>query len=116
MKSVILKLLASCMVCITVLACGPSIHYLGDSHQPTLEVDVFYDPDDIGVPYTTIGRMTHDKFINYDANAIKQAMLKTAREKGADGILFLDAYTEWDSVLNEDRLSVQAKLIKYSRG
>jgi len=90
-------------------SCSPRMHYLGDSYAPTQNVDVFYDELDIKKEYRVIGQLSADNQNNPTINLdkIRDDMIKTAGEKGADGILFLfhDAY-------NENK-TVQSKLIRY---
>ena len=71
-------------------SCTPTIYFLGDTHQRTARIDLFYDEKDVKEEYQTIGMMTHDKFINYDVEIIKKSMIEKAKEKGGDGIIFTD--------------------------
>ena len=96
-----------------LVACGPTIHYLGDAYPTTTIVDVFYDEKDVKKEYTTIGQLTHDKILNYSSETIKQEMIAKAKEKGADGIIFSDFVTVRENEIDGDRLSVKARLIRY---
>ncbi|MDF9796821.1 hypothetical protein OKW21_002084 [Catalinimonas alkaloidigena] len=71
-------------------ACAPSIYYLGDTYPPTTDLEIFYDEKDVGRAYVTIGKMTHDKFLDYSVEVIKQEMIKAAKMRGADAIVFSD--------------------------
>ena len=109
---VFLLFLALCSI-----SCGPTVYYLGDSYTPTTEVAIFYDEKDVERAYTTMGRMTHDQFINYSPEIIREEMVKEARLRGADAIIFtaLNMNREYDLAdkEREDRVQVEAKLIRY---
>jgi len=109
--------LLSCLLLLLNTACGPTVYYLGDSYSPTAEVAIFYDEKDVERAYTTMGRMTHDQFINYSPEIIREEMVKEARLRGADAIIFtaLNMNREYDLAdrEREDRVQVEAKLIRY---
>ncbi len=90
-------------------ACSPRMHYLGDVFAPTLDVDVFYDEMDIKRDFRVMGQLSSDNQNNPTINLdkIKEEMIKTAGQKGADGIVFLfhESY--------DNNNTVQSKLIKY---
>jgi len=94
---------------ITICSCTPRMHYLGDIYAPTQEVDVYYDELDIKRDYRVMGQLSSDNQNNPTINLdkLRNEMIKTAREKGADGILFLfhEAF--------DDNRTVQSKLLKY---
>ncbi|NNE28471.1 MAG: hypothetical protein HKN16_02470 [Saprospiraceae bacterium] len=94
-------------------SCSPTIHFLGDTYPATTDIDVFYDAKDVEKQYKTIGKMTHDKFLDYEVEAIKESMIKKAKEKGGDGIIFTqNTSTRVDDEMG-DRLSITADVIKY---
>ena len=97
-----------------LISCGPTIHYLGDNYESSSNIDVYYSEQDVSRRFKTIGRLTHDKFISYNADLIKEAMVAEAKNKGADGIIFLDIYVEQGIDLVDDRLSIIATAIKYT--
>jgi len=116
-----LYLKTRCLLILMVLffsACGPTIHYLGDNYQSTDELDIYYDEKDVEKDYKTTGKMTHGNFFDYEVDTIKEKMIKKAKSVGADGIIFMDvqnvidAHAE-DDILDNDRLSITAKVIKY---
>jgi len=85
------------------------MHYLGDVSAPTQNVDVYYDEMDIKRDYRVMGQLSSDNENNptIDLERLRNEMIKTAGEKGADGILFLfhDSFA--------DNKVVQSKLLKY---
>ncbi len=70
-----------------VAACGSDddIDYLGDSYTPTSHVDVYFSEDDVTEGYLVMGYATAD---GEDTEALKEKLIKKARESGADGIIF----------------------------
>jgi uncharacterized protein YbjQ (UPF0145 family) len=100
-------------ICLLLVSCsGPAIHYLGDSYQPTASVEIYYDAKEVQKEYKVIGRMTNDKFMEYDPEIIKEEMLKKAKSVGADAIIFYDlSAAETEKV--GDIVTVKAQLIKY---
>ena len=101
-------------------ACVPSIQYLGDSYQATDHIDIYYDEKDVQKEYKTIGKMTHGNMLDYEVDTIKNEMIETAKKKGGDAIIFVDMKNireqeHWDSVLDEDRISITAHVIRYTK-
>ncbi|WPP51386.1 hypothetical protein [Catalinimonas niigatensis] len=102
------------LIFLFMFACAPSIYYLGDTYPPTTDLEIFYDEKDIGRAYVTIGKLTHDKILDYSAEEIKQEMIITAKKRGADAIVFSDFVTTRENDQDGDRLTVTAKLIRYN--
>jgi len=99
-------------------SCGPMVQYLGDSYPSTTNLDVYYDEKDVEKEYKTIGKMTHGNMFDYEVDTIKEKMIQKAKAKGADGIVFMDVENvrnigDDDDFLDDDRLSITAKVIKY---
>ncbi len=84
------------------------VHYLGESYPATLEVDVFYDADDIRRDFKAMGTMTSDPTSLNNFDYIKDSMINKAKEKGADAIVF-----EEIDITNDCDKSVKATLIRY---
>ena len=90
---------------------------MGESYFPTVEVDVYYDEKDIEYDYSVMGiaRNEGDMFENDDLNAIRDALIKKAREVGANAVLILSINENRPSV-DEDydpNKIVEAKFLKY---
>lgn len=101
------------LFCLVILSCsGPIIHYLGESFPPSTSVEVYYDVKEVKSEYKVIGRMTNDKFVEYDPALIKKEMLAKAKSVGADAVIFYDLSTE-DIKGAGDGITVKAQLIKY---
>ena len=97
------------------MACSPKITYLGDYYGTTVNVDIYYDEKDIDKEYRTIGiaRNEGDEFEKDNLEAIREEMIKKAREVGADAILIESIggnvdRDDWDS-----KKVVEAKFLKY---
>jgi hypothetical protein len=111
-RKIILKFCISMLMSVILASCGPTIHYLGDSHSPTSQIDLYYDAREVKKEYKIIGRMTNDKFVDYHPDAVKKEMIKKARQVGSDGIIFSDLSVE-HSRSQGDKLTIKAELIKY---
>jgi len=70
-----------------------SVNYLGESYPPTRHADLYFSEADVKKEYKVIGRMEAtadaDESI-YSGEKFTEAILKKAREKGADGVVILD--------------------------
>ncbi len=98
---------------LTINSCGPAIQFLGDSYPKTSIVDVYYNENDIEKKYKTIGKMTHSRHVNYSPDRIKEKMIETVKERGGDGIIFIDSKMIRSNENEGDRLSITANVIKY---
>ncbi len=106
-----MKYLSAIFALTLFISCSPRLHYLGDVHPATTEIDTYYSPDDIEVDYRVIGQLTgsnEDVFFG-DLDRIKNAMIEEAKARGANGILFLfaDSYG--------DNHNVKADLLLYRK-
>ena len=70
---------ATILFCHVLLSCTghpfkplPVIHYLGDSYPSSASVDVYYDVKEVKKEYKVMGRMTNDKYMEYDVDLIKE--------------------------------------------
>ena len=93
------------------LGCA-TINYVGESYPPTQEVDLYFSEEDIEREYTVVGRIlataNSDEAV-YSSEKFTQAILKKAREKGADGVVIL-----WlSSGLVDDKRRIEALAIRY---
>jgi len=100
---------------ILFFSCSPTIHYLGESYPETIQLDVYYDEADVEQEYTTIGKMTHDNYLDFEVNNIKNSMIRKAKEKGGDGIIFLELTKTGEEDIFDDRILMTAKIIKYKK-
>lgn len=67
-----------------------TIDYVGETYQPTTQVDLFFSEDEVGRDYKVIGQVnaTGDQFVT--AAGLHQKMMARAREIGADAVIVLE--------------------------
>ena len=94
-------------------SCGPSIYYLGDEYSPSRNVRVYYEEGQIDRSYTVIGRMTNDQRKNYKPDRIRKQMIRKAKRHGADALVFTKLSVDRLERKEEDRVVVEAKLLKF---
>ncbi len=72
---------------VTLLAFGcATVNYVGESFDPTTNVDVYYSEDEIKNEYTIIGHaIGSTSFVSNDKIVAK--LIEEAKSKGADAIL-----------------------------
>ena len=81
------------LVPVAALACFISgcatVDYVGESYQPTSQVDVFFAEHDVPREYKVIGQVlaSGDQFVS--AGALNTKLMARAREKGADAVIIL---------------------------
>ena len=96
---------------VLISSCTTNIRYIGQSHSPTSEVDVFVSPESIKRPFDYIGK----GYLGYFKNPVKiqEKSEKIARKKGADAVLILDylvpnSGTQINSVYKTDSVANSA--------
>ncbi len=85
------RLIGPLAVLVVLIGCT-SINYLGESYPPTEHVDLYFSEADIDSEYTVVGRIVataNASEMLYSSDKFTQAILKKAREKGADGVVIL---------------------------
>lgn len=71
-----------------ISACA-RVEYVGRSYNPTFQVDLYFSKDDIKKDYEVMGRaISHGP--DLDMEELQEALIKEARERGADGIIISD--------------------------
>ena len=97
-----MKVLKLFTVVIILSSCSPRLHYLGETYAPTIDVEVYYSPDDIEKEFKVMGQLNGNNSNNsfVDLENIQEAMIDQAKQRGADAILFLysDIYDEYKNV------------------
>ncbi len=78
-----------------LVGCSPQINYMGKHYNPTKHIDLFFDQADIKEDYNVMGVMKNEggSLEMDDVESIQEAMVKKAKEVGADGILFIGFYS-----------------------
>ena len=64
-----------------------SVSYIGNSYEPTNNVDLYFSADDIKMEYTVIGHALGADGWQKNQKRIKEALIKDAKVNGADAIL-----------------------------
>ena len=102
------------LFCLVLLSCSSTltIHYIGESYPASAAVEVYYEAKEVKKEYTVMGRMTNDKYAQYDLERVKNKMLEKAKSVGADAVIFYDLSAEAMESLG-DGLAVKAQAIKY---
>jgi hypothetical protein len=77
---------------IILLGCT-TINYIGESYPPTQHVDLYFSEEDIEKEYNVVGRViatANSSEDVYSSDKFTKAILKKAREKGADGVVIFE--------------------------
>jgi len=75
---------------LTILCGCATINYIGTSYPPTDNVDLYFSEADIEKEYRVVGRIVATADADemfYSSEKFTEAILKKAREKGADGVV-----------------------------
>jgi len=109
-----MKINLAVLMLFMLAACSPRIKYLGDDYPYKAQLDVFYDEQDVERPYAVMGHMTAEmnEFL-HQLDEVREAMIQQAKERGADGIIFLGFYEAPQFEGDDNRDIVEAKLIRY---
>jgi hypothetical protein len=87
--------LYSLLLSILLSSCFTPVHnYLGNSYTPTKDVDVYVDASAIKRAYSVIGKSYVDIREYISLEKVQRATIKTAKQKGADAILFCDLFIQ----------------------
>ena len=71
---------------------GTQISYIGNSFEPTKQVDVYVDEVAITNPHVVIGKGYIKRNYFSKVEEIQEKAIKKAKEKGADAVLIKDYY------------------------
>ena len=74
------------LVMLLAMGCAP-VSYIGNSYEPTDNVDLYFSVDDIKMEYTVIGHALGVGGWQKNHKGIKEALIKDAKENGADVVL-----------------------------
>jgi hypothetical protein len=98
--------------------------YYGNTYATTKTIDIFTQENEIKEPFEIMGKAVYEDAISSNSELIQEKIVRVAKSKGADGVIFEDisvAYASESSavsVTNIDvikRQVVKIKLIKYKR-
>ena len=85
-----------------------TVGYLGDQHEPTAKVDVYYDVKDVKQDYKVIGHLSDSYNNSRKPEHTKNKFVEKAKAIGADGLIILQ------TTGNSDHEMARADAIKYS--
>ena len=95
-----------------VNACA-KVDYVGSSYPPTNRVDVYYSEGDIDKYYRVMGHAVAHADELVSTEEAQNALIKEAREKGADGIIIFGLDAIASDVAGEYEKQIRATFIKY---
>lgn len=75
---------------IILTGCGNQIIYYGRSYSPTQNVDIYFREADVKESHEVMGKVTLEMSARKSSDKIQQKLLKRAKDKGADAIIFDD--------------------------
>src|SRR6056297_3440915 len=81
-----LKLLCYSLLLLTISACA-RVNYIGNSYAPTQSVEIFFEEEKVKGTYELMGKAVASA---HDDEQGRDALVKRAREEGADAILIED--------------------------
>ena len=84
------KFLPFLILVVTLSSCGNQIIYYGRSYAPTQNVDIYFRESDVTEPNEIMGKVTLEMSARKSSDKIQQKLMKRAKEKGADAIIFDD--------------------------
>ena len=71
------------LVVLLAMGCAP-VSYIGNSYEPTDNVDLYFSVDDIKMEYTVIGHALGADGWQKNQKRIKEALIKDAKENGRE--------------------------------
>lgn len=99
------------------LACA-EVRYVGETHSPTTNIDIFYDENSIEREFTTIGHAIGTGGFGLSTDKIQKKLIEEAKKRGADAILIKGVGK--DSVpfgddSSTDETQINASFLKYKK-
>ncbi|MEE8335192.1 MAG: hypothetical protein V3S48_02015 [Candidatus Neomarinimicrobiota bacterium] len=74
------------LVIFSAFACT-TVNYIGNTLDPTTNIDTYYSKDDIKQEYIVIGHAIGLRVFDHNAKKIHEKLIKEAKINGADAIL-----------------------------
>ncbi|MCQ9634248.1 hypothetical protein MP477_04685 [Chryseobacterium sp. WG23] len=73
---------------IVVVSCAPTVNYIGKNYNPTENIDVFLDTNDVKKNYEVIGKVDGiSGILGSSYQDIQDKIVQKAKEKGADAVI-----------------------------
>lgn len=70
-----------------LFSCIATLKYMGDTHPPTTNVDIYYSSHDVKKPYTVFGKASDS---GSNLQKIQNQIVAEAKKRGANGIIYLN--------------------------
>jgi len=83
-------------------------NYFGSKYTPTETVKSYYSTKDIEKPYEVIGHMN----ISTGRSESRQAVIKKAKEIGADGVVFSELNRQVNRKITDD-FTIKVEVIRF---
>ncbi|MCY0967731.1 hypothetical protein [Chryseobacterium wangxinyae] len=75
-------------VLVSMIGCSPTVNYIGKNYNPTQNIDVFLDTNDVKKNYEVIGKVDGiSGVLGSSYQEIQDKVVQTAKEKGADAVI-----------------------------
>ena len=107
----VFKILLSGILLLTLCSCA-NVNYIGNSHSPTQNVELFYEEEEVPDTYKVIGKAVASARNDKQA---RNALVKRAQKEGADALLIEDLspiYYQNSNNNTTSKLQVNAKFYK----
>lgn len=73
---------------ILVVNCAPTVNYIGKNYNPTENIDIFLDTNDVKKNYEVIGKVDGiSGILGSSYQDIQDKIVQKAKEKGADAVI-----------------------------
>lgn len=70
------------------VSCAPTVNYIGKNYNPTQNIDVFLDTNDVKKNYEVIGKVDGiSGILGSSYQDIQAKIVQTAKDKGADAVI-----------------------------
>lgn len=99
-----------------VFASCAEVNYIGESYQPTTEIEIFFDEKNIEYEYTIIGHAIGTGAWGVSNEKIQDKLIQTARRKGAHAIIITGVGKDTISTgehTTTDETQINAVFIRY---
>lgn len=85
------RTLSILLLSVLCFSCSPRIDYLGNYYTPTNSIDLYFSEKDVKYEYEVMGIVKNNgqEYERSNSEDVQKAMVKKAKEVGADAILFL---------------------------
>lgn len=113
------RLLFICSVMLVLVACSPTVNYVGKAYPQADNIEVYYSKDDVKRNFETMGHAEVSVSWGNNGKRCQEALEKLARKKGADAVIIESLGTVvttsglGGNVSSTENTTVKATFIKY---